>query len=63
MRRERERERERERGGGGENGRADNSSKVVVGNGGLNSKIFFGALCMVFSWTVTYSNVWGAKIM
>ena len=28
--------------------------KVVVGNGGLNSKSVFSALCMVLSWKVTY---------
>ena len=30
------------------------SSKIVVGNGCLNSKLMFSALCLVFSWKVTY---------
>ena len=30
------------------------SSKVVVGNGGLNSKSVVSALCLVLSWKVTY---------
>ena len=34
----------------------NNSSKVVVDNGGRNSN-FFSALCMVFSWTVTIDQI------
>ena len=33
------------------------SSKVAVGTGRLNSKIIFSAICLVFSWRVTYVGV------
>ena len=30
------------------------AAKIVVGNGGLNSKSVVSALCLVLSWKVTY---------
>ena len=39
------------------------SSKVIVGSGDLNSKSVVSALCMVFSWRVTYGSICAISLL